>query len=595
MTTPEQHNTVRFSPPFGGRPKTKQPGAPVASTPNPGVQSKANRSVNQSPQSHVNAAPTTPFGARNKALGATQDLASMAVALLDSVYLSDTTRKGPAQKPVEQNQRPAVSARPNAGERAPVLPAALAKFVPGAKVAQSPAPATGAPEVSIEHDSALDLPIDPAQIDPLQSNSIEPEPQGLFDDSLLMAQANDADREAQRQLAHEQSIEALGLDIPQMGERAQRSPLSEMVDDTVVHEVAPIPNILRATQKEDIPVFDMGGRGIVQPNGLMDVNDSMAPLSSSAFAGAHADVPPGSHYDPWIWDAVSRQAQPDEITVELYADGRMRERMTQMSEKEAFAANRLMPRFDPALHVLMNVKQPKGAPWGDARRVLLVPQTLRVVTPAKPSGPNRYGNNASGGAAAPAKPTSLPKMSDQPTRAAWQADPKAIGTWLARGVGDEVIFGHAMIGEGGFSQAYWVILSKNDAQREHNANRNPHTRQVDAKMGQEGVLPKRDRSSSSGWEDEGALETRLAQPIAPINRYLGHWSDEHAALALRQACALVPGAPTGVNIAGWPKEDVKLVNAEHFALAQRANARANGPSAAIAQPKPEVARPRFAG
>lgn len=101
--------------------------------------------------------------------------------------------------------------------------------------------------------------------------------------------------------------------------------------------------------------------------------------SLDPYAGLDPWVPPGSHYDPWVWSILDR---PGHVTVEIYVDAAAK-LPTESRPRPMRPGAYQVPRYRPPAcdlrrHCLISVPLPNHRPpWGDASRVLLVPMTRR--------------------------------------------------------------------------------------------------------------------------------------------------------------------------------------------------------------------------
>ena len=350
---------------------------------------------------------------------------------------------------------------------------------------------------------------------------------------------------------------------------------------------------------DDVPVFDEASRPILQqlgadrPSGLRMI----AGIPATTFEGWPDAVPPGSHYEEWVWNAMDK---PGHVTIELYVDARNLKKDSKLQSvlEKAYQPGGykpVQPLFDPHFHVLISVPQPKQAPWRSATRVLLTPETLKVI-PARTNQqfgkkPDFSGNQRAG------QDSGIPQKQKVDPPPMWESDPAGISRWLNGSQHHNVIFGRVAIDVTQRSGAdlYWMVLSRKDAERIHKEvygidQRNPLDREH--RFGREGVEP-----WTSDWDpvrrqrtnDPTPIEKRHAVP--PAKRYLGHWSDKFAKMALTLA-----RQGQGPFIPDWPEEDVAALAQTHATLGNptaskdKVNAKnaAPAPRSAPAVPLPPV-------
>jgi len=255
-------------------------------------------------------------------------------------------------------------------------------------------------------------------------------------------------------------------------------------------------------------------------------------MPRAVFNGSNPAVPPGSHYEPWVWNALDKEGR---ITVELYVDGshavspEMLSALGALRPRQEWLASLRQPKhnpvFDASLHCLMSIPMPDvydRYPWHIASRVLLVPMTYQQVVVADVG--NRYGYKRRASALASGKHDPTPLRY-------WHAHPAGIRDWLACGFDQRVIFGHCAISdrpEYVGEHLWWVVLSRDDVTRIHR---------------------------SEGYPD--ALDVHDIEPRH--SRYLGTWTDTAACQALLAAYE----ARGAVMPSDWADEDMAFVAASH--------------------------------
>lgn len=98
------------------------------------------------------------------------------------------------------------------------------------------------------------------------------------------------------------------------------------------------------------------------------------------------NVPMGSFYDAWIWDAVERGIKRGGTTVELYVSPTPTQEklLTNTTRKDGSVVamahtQQVAPTFSVDHHVLTHVPKSSTMPWGDAERVLLIPVSYKPI------------------------------------------------------------------------------------------------------------------------------------------------------------------------------------------------------------------------
>lgn len=306
---------------------------------------------------------------------------------------------------------------------------------------------------------------------------------------------------------------------------------------------------------------DPFGVGIVQPVGV-GMRTSAHPIAGipeHAFEGHDPAVPPGSHYEAWVWNAMDKEGH---ITIELYVDAPAQpagqpESLIERAYKPGYV--RKEPKFDPNFHCLISVPDFPGAPWGSAKRVLLTPHTMRSL--AKNAAKSKF--NGGGG-----KPNFAQAEKPKAPEPQIEADPAGISAWLNGNLHHNVIFGRCTIApnkkEAG--DDYWMVLSKNDAQQIHrevygdDSGPSLDPRQVFGMEGASTTQRVYDRSARR-WENVQVPESERT-PVPAAKRHFGCWSNADAARALHAAkSATGPMMPES-----WPAEDVAYVRSTHAAF-----------------------------
>ena len=306
---------------------------------------------------------------------------------------------------------------------------------------------------------------------------------------------------------------------------------------------------------------DPFGAGIVQPVGV-GMRTSAHPIAGipeHAFEGVDPAVPPGSHYEAWVWNALDKEGH---VTIELYVDAHSEasgkpDSLIERAYKPGYV--RKEPKFDPNFHCLISVPNFPGAPWGNAKRVLLTPHTMRSL--AKNAGKAKF--NGAGG-----KPNFAQAEKPKAPEAQIEADPAGISTWLNGNLHHNVIFGRCAIApnKNEAGDDYWMVLSKNDAQQIHrevygdDSGPSLDPRQV---FGMEGASTTQRvyNRSARRWENVQVPESERT-PVPAAKRHFGCWSNADAARALHAAkSATGPMMPES-----WPTEDVAYVRSTHAAF-----------------------------
>jgi len=250
------------------------------------------------------------------------------------------------------------------------------------------------------------------------------------------------------------------------------------------------------------------------------------------------DIPPGSHYPEWVWNAMLPALSKNEsydlpTTIELYMKG---------------GAGGLDH------HVLMNVPTDSNGlvdpPWGIARRVLLIPVKYK-------------------------------ESSRNP-------DPMDVQHWLNEGFNHLSVFGRCSIEtpeqfssrvneEGPRARSldaetnlhipfdpleFWVIISKKDASA---ILKKVSDRGEMSSFGQAITL-----NESRGAQRGGVFELNSTKAaISPAQRYLGAWRGPHAGRAIE--CARLQSGPLPPG--AWSDEDLKFLQMQHSTMQHRSQDR----------------------
>lgn len=290
-------------------------------------------------------------------------------------------------------------------------------------------------------------------------------------------------------------------------------------------------------------------RGRSTPNAVPDLDGIPAPLGIQAdkqgetirwcnqpdwaFDGRASDVPVGSYYDDWIWDALRPTAS--ETSVELYVSatplhGEEKESALKRkdgSEVKRVTKDRLPPTFSFNHHCLQAIPNSSSdrPPWGDAKRALLIPVTYQSEQHKE----NYY---------------SPPYTEYTPKIASAQRMLNGEDATL------HVIHGRCAIsfndgGEEHYSE-YWVVLPKDDLKRLHLQRYQTEEDQV------------------RFAQDMTANPTPRTY-LRPNERFLGVWSGEGAKSAYNAAKSQL-GA---VMPSDWTHEEVQRLNQLHHGKAKR--------------------------
>lgn len=231
-------------------------------------------------------------------------------------------------------------------------------------------------------------------------------------------------------------------------------------------------------------------------------------VPAHALKGYMDDIPVGSHYPKWQWDMLSRHF---DVVVEIHSPDNPRRFMSNADMRQnnmfvdlAPTRNTRKPR-----HCLMGLPADNTfKPWGDAKRVLLVPRTKSLYSKAGER-KNRRGD--------------VYKVPD-----VYRPSPKDVSRWLRSTQGREpshmVIYGWCQLATNNsreMAEEFWVILPEE------------HLKVLEARAEQNGVTENPDSYNSM--------------------RYLGEMRSSHSGLLLRNS----------YNNAGvvcpedWPEQDKK--------------------------------------
>lgn len=310
--------------------------------------------------------------------------------------------------------------------------------------------------------------------------------------------------------------------------------------------------------------------GVAPPRGVKPSAGMICGMPSSAFDGWPEAVPPGSHYEEWVWNLMDREGY---TTVELYVDEVFTKQAGILGQAYGLAPLG-RPKFNPGLHVLIQVPNFSNSPWGGASRVLLTPMTVRPEAQKTQKKGQGFGTENRLGSA----------PSDVPPKPVWIPDPAGISAWLNQEVHHNVIFGQAMLDaeKQGAHHMYWVVLSHKDVLEHHQALSNEDKRFL-SKFGLEGL-----HSVQSIYDEQTQrrrsyiVDPALADPVPPAQRYLGHWSGDEVKRAIHFAMRR-----SGPVIPGWPKEDLRRIRETHAGISQWVSKKAQQDKAtSISRPAP---------
>jgi len=285
-------------------------------------------------------------------------------------------------------------------------------------------------------------------------------------------------------------------------------------------ETDTVPSAVQSTTAPTIPErggWSMGTRRCGLPEG--------------AFNGSDVAVPPGSHYAPWVWNAMDKEGH---ITVELYVDGKRS--LSDIRRDESGSAGKIReryrlarapvsnPEFSSSKHCLVSVPASNSFPWDMARRVLLIPQTFEEV--ALPVSRNFRGGFSS-------------RRGKEPSPSSCMAPhPDGIKNWLDGNFDRNVIFGYCSVA-GDLRDVgmdfWWVVISLEDLRRQHEI-----------------------QHPSLRFRDPEEIRPRYME-------YLGYWAD---AQSLKVLQAAHQGAGP-VMPDDWSEEDVEFVANTHKRIKMR--------------------------
>lgn len=298
--------------------------------------------------------------------------------------------------------------------------------------------------------------------------------------------------------------------------------------------------------------------------------DVVAGIPQHVFSQFDPSIPPGSHYEPWVWNVMDK---PGHVTLEIYVDatarnqGEDQERQYRPAQRNASSGVvRQNPTCDLTKHCLISVPVQAGAPWGMARRVLLVPHTFRKL----PDFQQRQTRSPLQRPAAPQPPQ-------------YEGDPSGAGRWLYDAPHHHVLFGRCAVqtADDDVPAEYWMVLSLQDAKQVHADIYGPSAgKSVDPRhvFGREGVV-----ESVSHYDEFAGRRVSEAEPLdkrRPVpaaRRFLGMWTGDVATDAIRSAAA---GAGP-ILPADWPESDVEEVRRTHGGLYRAAREEAAGSAPTI--------------
>lgn len=248
------------------------------------------------------------------------------------------------------------------------------------------------------------------------------------------------------------------------------------------------------------------------------------------------NVPMGSFYDAWIWDAVERGINRSGTTVELYVSPTpIQEKLlsdTTRKDGSVVAMDHIQPvapTFSVDHHVLTHVPKSSAMPWGDAERVLLIPVSYKSIEV-------RVGRNRT------------PRTEHHPDVAA------ATRMLNGRDTTAHVIHGRCSLtffdstkNEEHISD-YWVVLPKKDLLRRHRQWEFERTQML------------KEAVSSPG--EKAFLESQ--DMLRPNERYLGTFTGKAAKdvyeAAFNQTGVVLPSE--------WTPDEVASINSMHLGKQQ---------------------------
>jgi len=375
-------------------------------------------------------------------------------------------------------------------------------------------------------------------------------------------------------------LERSGVTLPPVDPEESAIPRHlELPQEAFFYEDVPVDEQFASYEPDTSPILSQ--RGAHRSGGLSVI----AGIPATTFEGWEPRVPPGSHYDEWVWNALDK---PGYVTIELYVDARHLSDADKPASvlEQAYQPNasnspgRARPKFDPDRHVLISVPQPSHAPWQDATRVLLTPETIKLAAVRKENrGSTQFGaKNALG--------TPEPEKKERPP--SWESEPSGISAWLNMEPHHNVIFGRvlldAMARHGG--QMYWMVLSQADAERIHKriyGTGSEKSSDPEHKFGLEGLQPVKSSFDEAARKyTSSVIPVHERRPIPPAKRYLGHWSDANATRAIQLA---QQGA--GPQFDHWPPEDVQFVLDSHAGLQARKKTREKAQEHTVITPRVE--------
>ena len=359
-------------------------------------------------------------------------------------------------------------------------------------------------------------------------------------------------------------------DVPDFDDGAQYDPTDFEADAEFDHQTS---------HPEDFAFGNTKHRaGLIEPLGLNRSSGLVCGMMPTAFEGQDENVPPGSHYDAWVWNSMDK---PGHLTIEIYADRRESDgdRITNTRSSN--------PVFDPSCHALVSIPQQGRMPWGDAQRVLLLPKTYVRTVEQEKSKSNNYGRPQKTIMGSSDKPSfgmstnnSAATHTPPTSRVVWNDDIKGASAWMASERTHGVVFGSCEIepGNGFSSREYWIVLPLAAAKLIHRQTYgDPGGESLDLEhnFGLKGVT--RMQTQNSGTRKVSTpvpVESRRA--VLPGQRYLGTWKGGGAETVTKKARERAgPALPSD-----WPVEDVIAVLNTHHGIAKMTE-RTNTPETII--------------
>lgn len=294
-----------------------------------------------------------------------------------------------------------------------------------------------------------------------------------------------------------------------------------------------------------------------------------AGIPSSACEGFSDSIPPGSHYEQWVWDAMDR---PGHITLEVYADANASIQTSSADQcddpaKRLDKPDKAGPKrvaFDPERHTLVSVPEKemgKNFLWWFVRRAILVPVGTKAVKL------HNWSSSEQG--------YSQDRDSQQDRWIA-ESDPASVTQFLRpaphKEISKNVIFGEILISEEGNPNpsAYWLVVPFNAARSLHQylyGQDGKGGADTQHRFGRATPPPKKKQQTEDGYWVNVEADPRTLSPVHPSKRFLGYWEEPTAQEVIHRAHR--GDGPVFPEECEMSAEEVRIIRSLHWGIANR--------------------------